>query len=160
MATTSHELKGLGKLDPFRGDPWDLDHFFNDCHLFLDANKDIYDTEKKKIIFLLSYLKRKCGKIQDLVDGTEEGCSRAGALDYGTMAQFIQGLQAVFKETNKKHDALHELRHIKQGSDTIDNFNNKFKLFVNQTKITDDLTLIDAYRDAIKLQIARQILMM
>jgi len=71
-----------------------------------------------------------------------------------------QDLQAAFKETNKKHDALHELRHIKQGSDTIDDFNNKFKLLVSQTKITDDLTLIDAYRDAIKPQIARQVLMM
>jgi len=54
-----------------------------------------------------------------------------GALDYGTMAQFTQGLKDAFKETNKKHDALHKLRHIKQGSDTIDDFNNKFKLLVN-----------------------------
>jgi hypothetical protein len=55
---------------------------------------------------------------------------------------------------------LHGLRHIRQGSNTIDDFNNKFKLLVSQTKITDDLTLIDAYRNVIKAQIACQILMM
>jgi len=80
-----------------------------------------------------------------------------------TMAHWHSSLKISkqhLKETNKKHDALHELRHIKQGSDTIDDFNNKFKLLVSQTKITDDLTLIDAYRDAIKPQLARQVLMM
>ena len=81
-------------------------------------------------------------------------------LNYGTAAQFTQDLKNAFKETNKKHNALHELRHIKQGSDTIDDFNNMFKLLVSQTKITDDLTLVDAYRDVIKPQIAHQILMM
>ena len=54
---TSNELKGLGKLDFFRGDPSDLDRFFNDCHLFLDANETSYNTEKKKVIFMLSHLK-------------------------------------------------------------------------------------------------------
>jgi len=54
MTAASRELKGLSKLDPFRGDPSDLDRFFNDCHIFLDANEDIYNTEKKKVIFLLT----------------------------------------------------------------------------------------------------------
>jgi len=57
MATTSKELTGISRPDPFKGDPSDLDRFFNDCHLFLDANSDIYNNEKKKVIFTLSYLK-------------------------------------------------------------------------------------------------------
>ena len=67
------------------------------------------------------------------------------SINYGTMLQFVQDLQAAFKETNKKHDTLYKMRHIKQGSESIDDFNNKFKLLVSQTKITNDLTLIDAY---------------
>ena len=58
MATvTPKELTGISKPDPFKGDPLDLDRFFNDCHIFLDANEDIYNSEKKKVIFMLSYLK-------------------------------------------------------------------------------------------------------
>jgi hypothetical protein len=149
--TTSKELTGIGKPEPFKGDPSDLDRFFNDCHLFLDANEDIYNTEKKKVIFMLSYLQGgNAERYKTLWMEQKKAAAGAGTLDYGTAIQFTRDLRAAFKETNKKHDALHELRHIKQGSDTIDDFNNKFKLLISQTKITDDLTLIDAYRDAIK----------
>jgi len=107
---------------------------------------DIYNNEKKKVIFMLSYLKGgNAERYKTLWMEQKKTTAGTGALDYETLAQLTQDLQAAFKETNKKHDALHELRHIKQGSDTIDDFNNKFKLLVSQTKITDDLTLIDAY---------------
>ena len=80
------------------------------------------------------------------IEQKKAAAAAAGAdIDYGTTAQFTLNLQNMFKETNKKHDALYKLRHIKQGSDTIDNFNNKFKLLVSQTKIKDDLTLVDVY---------------
>ena len=146
MATPRKELKGLSKPDPFRDDPSDLDRFFNDCHLYLDANEDIYNDKKKKVIFMLSYLKGgNAERYKTLWMEQKKAAAGTGTISYGNLAQFTQDLQAAFKETNKKHDALHELRHIKQGSDTIDDFNNKFKLLVNQTKITDDLTLIDTY---------------
>ncbi len=112
---TSNELKGLGKPDPFRGDPSDLDCFFNDCHLFLDADETSYDTEKKKVIFMLSHLKGgNAERYKTLwMEHKKAAATTAGTgLDYGTTLQFSQGLQSVFKETNKKHDALHELRHI------------------------------------------------
>ena len=159
----STELKGLGKLDPFQGDPSDLDCYFNDCHIFLDANETSYNNEKKKVIFMLTHLKggnAERYKTLWMEQKKAAAATTGGDIDYGTTAQFTLNLQNAFKETNKKHNALYELRHIKQGSDTIDDFNNKFKLLVSQTKITDDLTLVDAYRDAIKPQIARQILMM
>ena len=133
---TSTELKGLGKPDPFRGDPSDLDCFFNDCHLFLDANETSYNMEKKKVIFMISHLKGgNAERYKTLwMEQKKAAAMAAGTdIDYGTSAQFTQNLQSAFKETNKKHDALYELRHIKQGSDTIDDFNNKFKLLVNQT---------------------------
>jgi hypothetical protein len=159
--TTSKELIGLGKPDPFQGDPSDLDRFFNDCHLFLDANKTMYDTDKKKVIFMLSYLKGgNAERYKTLWMEQKKTTVGTGSINYGTLAQLAQDLQTAFKETNKKHNALYKMRHIKQGSESIDDFNNKFKLLVSQTKITDDLTLIDAYRDAIKPQIARQILLM
>jgi uncharacterized protein YllA (UPF0747 family) len=155
MATTSKELIGLGKPDPFRGDPSDLDRFFNDCHLFLDANETMYDTDKKKVIFMLSYLKGgNAERYKTLWMEQKKTAARTGLISYGTLAQLTQDLQAAFKETNKKHNALYEMRHIRQGSESIDDFNNKFKLLVSQTKISNDLTLIDPYRDAIKPQIA------
>jgi hypothetical protein len=121
----------------------------------------MYDTEKKKVVFMLSYLKGgNAERYKTLWMEQKKAAAGTASISYGTLAQLTQDLQAAFKETNKKHDALYEMRHIKQGSESIDDFNNKFKLLVSQTKITDDLTLIDAYRDAIKPQIARQILLM
>ncbi len=110
---TSKELKGI---DPFQDDLSDLDCFFNNCHLFLDANETSYDTEKKKVIFMLSHLKGgNAERYKTLLMEQKKAtaATEATGLDYGTTLQFTQNPQNVFKETNKKQ------RHIKQRSDTI-----------------------------------------
>ena len=91
---TSTELKGLGKPDPFQGDPSDLDRFFNDCHLFLDANETSYDTDKKKVIFMLSHLKGgNAERYKTLWIEQKKAAATGGTgLNYGTTTQFTQNL--------------------------------------------------------------------
>ena len=49
------ELK-LNQPKPFTGKQTEFDRFLQDIKLYLDINKDIYNTDKKKIGYALSFM--------------------------------------------------------------------------------------------------------
>ena len=49
------ELK-LNQLKPFAGKQTEFDDFLQDIKLYLDINEDIYNTNKKKIGYALSFM--------------------------------------------------------------------------------------------------------
>ena len=49
------ELK-LNQMKPFTGKQTEFDGFLQDVELYLDINKDIYNTDKKKIRYALSFM--------------------------------------------------------------------------------------------------------
>src|ERR1700677_1597579 len=56
--SNSNETKEL-RINPpthFTGNRDDLNNFIQDCTLYLTLNRAVYETDKKKIIFMLSYM--------------------------------------------------------------------------------------------------------
>ena len=56
--SNSNETKEL-RINPpthFTGNRDDLDNFIQDCTLYLTLNRAVYETDEKKIIFMLSYM--------------------------------------------------------------------------------------------------------
>ena len=49
------ELK-LSPPKPFTGKREELDNFIQDVYLYLDVNSDTYNTDKKKIGYMLSFM--------------------------------------------------------------------------------------------------------
>jgi hypothetical protein len=47
---------GMNKPMPFTGDQTKIRWFFQDCLRYLDMNQSIYDTDRPKIGFILSYM--------------------------------------------------------------------------------------------------------
>src|SRR5271156_4745384 len=54
--TTPKEIR-IGLPTPFNGTRENLVSFINECALYCDLNAAIYDTDLKKVIFMLFYMK-------------------------------------------------------------------------------------------------------
>ena len=99
------ELK-LSPLKTFTGKREELDNFIQDIYLYLDVNSDTYNTEKKKIGYMLSFMNSgnaKSWKAQFLRNLTKNT-----RLDLETWADFIAEIKKAFKPYNAPGDALEE----------------------------------------------------
>ena len=56
MSAPAKEIK-LGSSTPYDGDQDLLNDFLIEVEMYIQINDEIYDTDKKKIIFALSYMK-------------------------------------------------------------------------------------------------------
>jgi hypothetical protein len=50
---------GMNKLTPFTGDQTKIRRFLQDCLAYLDTNQNIYNTDRLKIGFILSYMNNR-----------------------------------------------------------------------------------------------------
>ena len=55
-STASPKEIRLNNPKPFNGDRNDLNKFIQACSAYLDLNGEIFNSDKKKILFVLSYM--------------------------------------------------------------------------------------------------------
>ena len=55
MITAAKEAR-MGILTPFSGKRGDLKKFLMTCKMHLQANRAIYDNDKEKVVFILSFM--------------------------------------------------------------------------------------------------------
>ena len=108
-----------------------LRKFLQDATLYLQINDGTYDTDDKKIGFVLSLLNGDAstwkGQFLDSRRGVDD------TFHLGTYDDFIDEIKADFKDVDAKADALYELRGIQQGSNTVETHNSEFKLLIRQS---------------------------
>ena len=104
------ELK-LNQPKPFTGKQTKFDDFLQDIELYLDINEDIYNTNKKKIGYALSFMNKgdaKSWKGQFIQNA--QGPTR---LDLGTWTQFVKELTNGFQPYDAPRDVLEHLTNMK-----------------------------------------------
>ena len=113
------ELK-LNQLKPFTGKRTEFDGFLQDVKLYLDINKDIYNTDKKKIGYALSFINEDDAKswkgqfIQNAQGPT--------GLDLRTWTQFVKELTNAFQPYDTPGDALENITSMKMGNNMIEDY--------------------------------------
>ena len=115
MKTT--ELK-LSPPKQFAGKREELDDFIQDVYLYLDVNSDTYNTDKKKIRYMLSFMNNgdaKSWKAQFLQSSTKDD-----GLDLGTWPDFLKEIKKAFKPYDAPGDAFEELIALKMGNSSIE----------------------------------------
>ena len=128
----------------------DYQDFKNDCLIFLKSNDNVYNTDEKKILLVLSYLrgghaetwKRNYSKdntVNDVLVITDSYQDFVGLLDLS------------FDDPNAAEKALEEFRTFKQGSMTASEFFARFEIIRSDAKLTNrahDQMLIDRLKHA------------
>ena len=103
------ELK-LNQPKPFTKKQTKFDDFLQDIEFYLDINEDIYNTNKKKIGYALSFMNEgdaKSWKGQFIWNA--QGPTR---LDLGTWTQFVKELTNGFQPYDAPGDALEHLTNM------------------------------------------------
>lgn len=149
---------------PFTGIRSKLPTFLQDCNVYLGINRNIYTDDEKKVAFVLSYMTEG-----DALTWKEQfirqRTNNAGVIDLGTWINFLQDLEASFKEEDQVGNALYQLNHLKQGNTTAEEHNTNFKLLLGKAKIVSDPTnqtnqsvIIDYYKRTLNPRLVTKIL--
>ena len=151
------ELK-MGHPKPFTGKRSDLDKFLQEVELYLEINDEIYDTDKKKIAFTLSFMTE--GDAESWKGGFLRNAKQpTGGLNLGTWAQFQTDIVKDFKPYDAPGDALEELTNLQMGTNSIEDHIARYKALLSAAGVADTSPpAIDYFRKSLNIPLQRKIL--
>ena len=143
----------------------DLNRFVMSCMAHLMVNKDIYQTDEKKIGFILSLLNEgEAGawKEQFIQEAFDEAATNGTAeMTFGTFFDFLKRLKESFQPHNDAADTLTQLRALKYKlGENIDKHITKFRMCLARTKLdkTDESqAMIEFFKETLPPQLLQRI---
>jgi hypothetical protein len=130
----AQELK-LNQPKIFDGKRGDLDDFIQDVQLYLAINDDVYDSDRKKIAYALSFMSE--GDAKSWKGQFVRNASTPTGINLGTWAQFLIDLKAAFQPYDASGDALEELTTLKMGNTSIEDHIAKYKILLVKSGVLD-----------------------
>ena len=133
-ATTETSTKEVrfNVLKPFSGKRGDLKKFPRTCRMYLQTNSEMYNTDERKVVFVLSFMTEgdAANWKDQWLDELEEEATKAKSskLNFGTYEDFLDLLKKDFAEYDAPGDALDEMKTLRYDPKTsIDNHISRFK---------------------------------
>jgi Retrotransposon gag protein len=124
-----------------------------DVFVYLKVNKLIYDNNKKKISFILSYLADRDAAVwkqQFIQTKIEESVeAKTDEPSWENYKEFVEALKKTFQPYDKPAEALEDMKRLCLGDSSITEHNSRFRLLVCQTGMKDSLVLTDLYRETL-----------
>ena len=147
------EIK-LNMPSPFSGKREDLTKFWQDCCVFTSINDEIYNSNKRKITFVLSLLTEgeAASWKEQFVGQAILNCKKQKIpLDFGTFAMFETDFFEVFKPFDQTGDAWAEMKEMRFNGPTgnMDEHVACFKSLLTKTGMTDSTAVIDCFRETL-----------
>jgi hypothetical protein len=132
----ARELK-IGQTPGFDGTPSKLHQFLQECRLYLQVNKDVYDTNDKKVAYVLSLINGGTALLwkEQLL---RKMINDQGEYVFPNITALYQGLENDFKSTDDKEDALEKLAITKQGNRNLADHNAYFMLLISRSGLDPD----------------------
>ncbi|PPQ93520.1 hypothetical protein CVT25_005366 [Psilocybe cyanescens] len=100
----------LNKPTPFNGKQFKSIKFLQECILYMGINKDVYDTEPKRIVFMLSFMQEGNAVVWKQQFVQNKLNLDTGDIDLPTYKEFIDKFQKAFKPEEEDIDALDKLK--------------------------------------------------
>ena len=123
--------------------------------MYLDLNSNVYDTETKRVIFMLSYMKG--GTAQAWKESFLTTASESTPSTYGTIDQLITKMKTAFELADSEGDARAQIQKLRQGKNTVDEYIAQFRVLASRAKISDDKNLIEYFMEGINQGILTKI---
>src|SRR6202522_1793848 len=153
----SNEMKEL-RINPpthFTGNRDDLDNFIQDCTLYLTLNRAVYETDEKKVIFMLSYMTEGAARawkeafVRDVINSPIN--------DFRSLKQFTDNLKRAFEASDSEGDARAKLRQLNQGKDSVDDYVAQFRILAGKARMTDNAALTEYFMEGVNTGILQKI---
>src|SRR5271155_4637672 len=139
----------------FDGNRENLENFLQDCHLYLGINNEIYNTDLKKIVFMLSFMKK--GTTLTWKESWTQEKLATTTQDFGTIKSFIDELKKAFSAADTEGDARAKLRQLRQGKNSVDEYVAEFRILAGKAKMKDDKALTEYFMEGINTGILQKI---
>src|SRR6202522_314394 len=155
--SNSNETKEL-RINPpthFTGNRDDLDNFIQDCMLYLTLNRAVYETDEKKIIFMLSYMTE--GTARAWKEAIVRDIINSPINDFRGLKQFTVNLRKAFEASDLEGDARAKLRQLKQGKDLVDDYVAQFRILAGKARMTDNAALTEYFMEGVNTGILQKI---
>src|SRR5271168_3888482 len=153
----SNEMKEL-RINPpthFTGNRDDLDNFIQDCTLYLTLNRAVYETDEKKIIFMLSYMTE--GTARAWKEAFVRDVINSPINDFGSLKQFTVNLKEAFEASDSEGNARARLQQLNQGKDSVDDYVAQFRILAGKARMTDNAALTEYFMEGINTGILQKI---
>jgi len=139
----------------FDGNRDNLENFLQDCQLYLAINEEVYNTDIKKIIFILSFLKK--GTALTWKESWAQEKLATPTQDLGTLVNFKDELKKAFSAADTEGDARAKLRQLQQGKNSVDEYVAEFRILAGKAKMKDDKALTEYFMEGINTGILQKI---
>ena len=151
MAETAPTITKKTELNPpkiFTGKRTDLQRFLQDTFVFLTINKEHYNTNDKKIAFVMSFMTEGDAALwkQEFISRVIRDSVTAGnEITFGTYKSFIESLEKSFLPYDAPSDALYAMKHLRLGEGSMEEHLAKFKLLMSQSGLSDSAAVADLF---------------
>jgi Ty3 transposon capsid-like protein len=162
IASASKDLD-LGKVQLFDGNPLNTKRFLQDCALRFALKRDVFNTDEKKIGFILTNLTGEAAKWKESYLFERLKAPGQVIVPEDGYDGFTTRLLEAFSDPHKVDNALKELTTCKQGRKSIDQHNVRFRNLVDAAQLdptTNSSMLVNLYQHSLDPKVAERILLM
>ena len=132
----------------FTGDRNDVSSFLQDVDLYFIINLHIYDTDDKKIVFILSFLTDGAAQTWKESFLTEK-TKKEGGYNLGTATTFTTVLKDAFSPSDIAGNAQAGLRNLKQ-TGSANEYVSQLRILAGQSGIISSIALIGYFMEGLK----------
>ena len=152
-AVSNKEIK-MNTRTPFTGKREKLEEFLIKLEMYLAINADIYNTDQRRIIFTLSFMKEETAGSwkQSYWKQTQE------QMQPWDWTVFKNALIISFAASDKPGDAITKMETETMTGGTANEFIEKFKINTNDSGVTQDRLLIEWFMKRINTPLLDKIL--
>ena len=153
--------KKLKPPTPFSGKREDLRKFLQEVKIYLLANADAYPTDLDRTLFVLSYMSEGDASSwkEEFFDSAEQKAAQAGGpLTLGKYDDLIKEIEKDFSPYDAPKDAIHEMRGMKMGNNSIEEHVLKFKMLVTKSKLAKNDAIAEYFRETLPVPLQKNIM--
>ena len=129
----------------------DARHFVMDCDMYLDMNAHVYNTDARKIIYVLSHM--RTGTAAAFKEYTVHQAQTKG---YPSYQEFKESFQQAFMSSDVKGQAMDKLTKLKQ-TGRADDYVNRFRMLAARAEITDQEAMLRYFIKGLRPKLANTI---
>jgi Retrotransposon gag protein len=115
--------------------------------LYLKVNDQIYDTDKKRIVFTLFFMTG--GTVAGWKESFINDVRARTPVDFGTWNTFRAAVTSAFEPIDDQGAARTQMKNPKQGTSGVQDYISQFRILKGGSGLTDDTALIEYFMDGL-----------
>jgi hypothetical protein len=137
--TTNGRSSERGNRPPvFSGNRSEYENFVTKADLYIRLHPDKYDTDEKKVLFLVTYLDGDAFLWSKgwMAQRTKDPTTKQAQLASGSLDEFKKVFKDTYEPLNLAQESMDQLMRLKQGSSPAEEFVTKFRMLARQAGLT------------------------